>query len=75
MPAQRNKKYAQISSYGNLIVPLDMLPKILESCYLVETNWDGNKSVISRVSPITEVSIKSGDEVTAALVQQKLSGE
>ena len=75
MSSMKNKKYAQISSYGNLVVPLDMLPKILEECYLIETSWEGSKSMISKANQITEISIKDGAEITAALVQMKLSGE
>lgn len=76
MPAAaKNKKYAQISSYGNLVVPLDLLAKIVENCYLVDSNWEGNKYVISKVREITDFTIKDGEEITAALVQMKLSGE
>lgn len=71
----KNKKYAQISSYGKLIVPLDMLSTIVENCYIVDSTWENNKYVISKVEPITEILIKDGAEITAALVQMKLSGE
>lgn len=75
MSTVKTKKYAQITSYGKLVVPLEILPKILESCYLVETTWEDSKYVISKINQITEVTIKDSEEITAALIQMKLSGE
>jgi hypothetical protein len=73
MPSLKTQKYAQINHYSGLIVPVDLLPMILERCYLIDTSWDGNKSVITGVNEIKEFSVRDVEEVRSALVQQALS--
>lgn len=71
-----SKKYARISDYGDLLVPLSLLDKIVSECCIVSTSYDGgNKQVISEIKPISRVEIHDEEELKDAEVQQKLSGD
>lgn len=70
------KKFARINEYGDLLVPLSLLDKIVSECRIVSTSYDGgNKQVISEIKPISRIEIHDEQELKDAEVQQKLSGD
>jgi len=70
------KKYARISEYGDLLVPMSLLEKIVSECKIVGTSYDEKSSeqVISSVKSITRVNFHNQGELEAAEIQQKLEG-
>ncbi len=71
-----SKKYAKIGGYGSLVVPISLLEKIVEQGYIISTNYNSNfnRSEVSKVEPVTEVSIIDIDEIRGQLAQQALEG-
>ena len=67
-----SKKYARITQYGDLLVPMDMLEKIVANCLIVGTSYVDGKDLINKVSEIDRVSIHDSTEIDDAIVQQKL---
>lgn len=73
-----SKKYALISNYGDLLVPISLLEKIVDQCYLVTTTYGSNhnsKKVIDEVRSIERFEVYSQTDLDAAIVQQKLSSD
>ena len=66
------KKYARLSEYGNLLVPVSLLEKILEQGYMVQTTYDSGKETIREIEPISSVKFHDEAEVRAALAQAAL---
>jgi len=71
-----SKKYARISDYGDLLVPLSLLDKIVSECHIVSTSYEGgDQQVITDIKTITRVNIHDHTELESAEIQQKLSGK
>ena len=70
------KKYAKIGGYGSLVVPLSLLEKIVEQGYIISTSYNSNfsKHDVSKVDPVTEISIVDYSEIESQLAQQALEG-
>lgn len=75
MASSKSKKYVRISAYGNLMFPIELLPQIVEQGLIVSTTWEDGKNVISKVESIDTVNIHDYEEIEAAIVQSRLSGE
>lgn len=75
MTKAKSKKYVRISTYGSIAVPIEMLESLVESGLLVSTTWENGKDTISSVNQITNVVVVDYEEIEAAIVQQRLSGE
>lgn len=70
------KNYARINSYGQLLVPIELLDKIASEGYIVSTSYgEGSTEVISEIKKIDKVSIHDQDEVDAAFAQMALQGD
>ena len=68
--AVSSKKYARIEHYGKLLVPFNLLEKIVAEGYMVETSY-GEKGFNS-IEPITKVGIHDQEDVKMALAEKKL---
>ena len=64
------KKFAKIEHYGKLLVPFELLEKIVAEGYMVETTY-GDKGFNS-IEPISKVEIYDSEDVKMALAQKNL---
>ena len=71
-----SKKYVKIGGYGSLVIPFALAEKIVEQGYIVSTTYNSNASRhdLSRVDPVTELSIVEYSEIETQLAQQALEG-
>lgn len=70
-----SKKYALIEGYGKMIVPVSMLEKITEHCYMGSTTWTDSKEVLTEVQEIGKVMLIDQKDIDDAKVQMALSGD
>lgn len=68
------KKYAKISDYGDLLIPLSMMEKVLEQCYLVNTSYEDGKDFITKVKRPHRFEVFDQNDIDVALAQQELEG-
>jgi hypothetical protein len=71
----KNRKYARLDHYGNLLVPVAMLEKIVSECFVVETSWRNDGYELTKLTRIDQVRIHDGSEVDLVLAEQALSGK
>jgi hypothetical protein len=64
------KKFAKIEHYGKLLVPFELLEKIVAEGYMVETSY-GEKG-FNAIEPISKVEIYDSEDVKMALAQKNL---
>jgi len=64
------KKFAKIEHYGKLLVPFELLEKIVAEGYMVETSY-GDKGFNS-IEPISKIEIYDSEDVKMALAQKNL---
>ena len=67
------KKYAKIDQYGKMLIPLSLLERVAEECFIVDTSWDNDRSVISELKPVNKVELIDGDEVKGFLMVNELT--
>ena len=67
-----SKKYAIIEGYGKMIVPVSMLEKITEHCYMGSTTWTDSKEVLTEVQEIGKVMLIDQKDIDDAKVQMAL---
>lgn len=70
-----SKKYAVIAGYGKMIVPVALLEKIAQQCYIGRTEWIENKDTLTEVRSIGEVNLIDCEEIETVKAQMALSGE
>jgi hypothetical protein len=70
------KKYVGIKTYGEVLVPVELLEKLLDCGYTASTSYDSNLSdyVISDIQSIKEVRVYDEDDIQTALAQKALEG-
>ena len=71
----KKKTYARISTYGDLLVPMSMLEKLVQEGMLVRTSYVGEVDMITEVRPIDNVKIHTDEELENAKVQMALEGK
>lgn len=64
------KKFAKIEHYGKLLVPFELLEKIVAEGYMVETSY-GDPGFNS-IEPISKIEIYDSEDVKMALAQKNL---
>ena len=69
-----SRKYARITDYGDLLIPLGLLEKLLDQAVLVNTSYENGEDIITKVKKINRFVIYDKEEIDAALVQQALEG-
>jgi hypothetical protein len=72
-----SKKYALITTYGELLVPISLLEKVIDQCLMVRTSYDNSlkNKQMTDVCNIDRFEVFSQSDLDAAIVQQKLSSE
>lgn len=69
------KKFAKIDDYGSLAIPLELLEKVMESSYLINTSWSVDGEKVTDVKPFTKFVIIDEDDIRTVLAQSKLEGQ
>lgn len=67
-----SKKYAKIKTYGNLLVPLAMLEKITETCFIADTDWTDNGEVLSSIKEFKDFTLIDKKDIDVCIAQQEL---
>jgi len=68
------KSYVRIDHYGKLLIPTNMLEKLLEHAFVADTDYVDGKDVLSKLEQIDRVKVHSADEVKGILMHQELGG-
>lgn len=68
-----SKKYARISDYGDILLPMSLLEKVIEEGYIVATDYSNGDYHITKVREIKSVLFHDEDEIRCILAQQALS--
>lgn len=68
------KKFVKIDAYGSLVFPIELLDKVLEKSYIVNTTWESDGEKITDVKPLDKFLIFDEDEIRAVLAQKTLEG-
>lgn len=71
----KNTNFARISDYGDLLVPLDMLDRLITEGRIVRTTYENDVDVISEIKEIQRVNIHTPADLEAAKVQIALTGK
>ena len=71
----KNKTYAKVSDYGDILVPMALMEKIIEQGYLISTSYQNGRDAISEVRKPERIHVYQYEEVEMALAQQALNGE
>jgi hypothetical protein len=74
MSSRKGKKYARLDHYGNLLIPLKLLERIVSEGFVVDTSWANDQYQITKVKTISEFKIHDGEEIDLVLAEQKLQG-
>ncbi len=71
---RKGKKFAVINSYKKLCVPIEFLPKLLDNCFMVETEYSGEgRDSIKSIEPIDKCEFFDGEDIDMAEAVNKLS--
>jgi hypothetical protein len=71
----KNTNFARISDYGDLLVPLDMLDRLITEGRIVRTTYENDVDVISDIKEITRVNVHTPADIEAAKVQIALQAK
>ena len=71
----KNTNFARISDYGDLLVPLDMLDRLITEGRIVRTTYENDVDVISEIKEIQRVNIHTPADLENAKVQIALQGK
>jgi hypothetical protein len=72
----KEKTYARLNTaYRDLLVPLDLLERVVAECHLVRTTYTDGKHIITMVEPLTKFDIQSQADLDAGIVQTELERE
>ena len=73
--ARKNINFARISDYGDLLVPLDMLDRLVTEGRIVRTTYENDVDVISEIKEISRINLHTPADIEAAKVQIALAGK
>lgn len=65
--------YARLSQYGDLLIPLSLLDKVVSEGFIVRTSYEDGVDQLSEITRIKDVKIHEGDEVSTVLMHSALS--
>ena len=72
----KQKMYARLdTAYRDLLVPLDLLERVVAECHLVRTTYEDGKHFITNVEPLTKFEIQTQADLDAGIVQTELERE
>jgi hypothetical protein len=67
-----SNKFARISFYGDLVVPLNLLEDFLEECYSVNTEYKDGDYVITKAKKLNNFAVHDREEIEIGLSQAAL---
>jgi len=67
-----SKKYAKLKTYGNVLIPLNMLEKFSENCFIAETDWTDNGEVLSKIKDVSDFTVIDKKDIDVCIAQQEL---
>lgn len=67
------KKYAVIDTYGKVIVPVSMLEKLTQNCYIGTLEWTSSSNQLVEVRTIDKVELIDQKDIDDAKVQMELT--
>lgn len=74
MSMRKGKTYAVINSYKKLCVPVEFLPKLLDNCFMVETEYTSEGGdAIKSIERIDKCEFHSGEDIDLAEAFDKLT--
>jgi hypothetical protein len=72
----KQKMYARLdTAYRDLLVPLDLLERVVAECHLVRTTYTDGIHIITMVEPLTKFDIHTQSDLDAGIVQTELERE
>ena len=72
----KDKMYARLdTAYRDLLVPMDLLERVVAECHLVRTTYIDGKNIITLVEPLTKFEIATQEDLDAGIVQTELERE
>lgn len=72
----KSKLYARLdTAYRDLLVPVDLLERVVAECHLVRTTYEDGKHYINSVEPLTKFEIATQADLDAGIVQTELERE
>mgnify|MGYP000123789402 FL=1 len=75
MAVKKKKTYVRISEYGDLLVPIGLLERVIEECYIARTTYENSETVLSEIIFLNRASfnVHTEDEVQTVIATQKLA--
>ena len=73
--AKKNTNFARISDYGDLLIPIDMLDRLVTEGRIVRTTYENDMDVISEIKEISRINLHTPADIEAAKVQIALQGK
>ena len=67
-----SNKFARISFYGDMVVPLNLLEDFLEQCYAVNTEYKDGNYVITKTTKLNNFAVHDREEIEVGLAQAAL---
>ncbi len=72
----KSKLYARLdTAYKDLLIPVDLLERVVAECHLVRTTYENGKHFITSVEPLTKFEINTQTDLEAGIVQTELERE
>lgn len=72
----KEKIYARLdTAYRDLLVPVELLERVVAECHLVRTQYEDGKHHITTVEPLTKFEINTEEDLKAGIVQMELEGK
>lgn len=65
--------YARLSQYGDLLIPISLLDKVVSEGFIVRTSYENGVDQLSEITRIKDVKIHESDEVSTVLMHSALS--
>ena len=76
MSTKKEKIYARLdNSYRDLLVPIDLLERVVAECHLVRTTYEDGMHHITLVEPLKKFDIHTQSDLDAGIVQTELERE
>ena len=75
MADKKQKNYVRISDYGDLLVPIEMLDRLVTEGRIVRTTYNNDVDEISEIREISRIDVHAHADIEAAKVQIALQGK
>lgn len=72
----KGKLYARLdTAYRDLLVPIELLERVVAECHLVRTTYTDGNHYITSVEPLSKFEIATQEDLDAGIVQTELERE